>query len=131
VLVTQPQKFYPSTMVTWMSLNWSFICLDFDDIISLQGSYSCHAERHAILKFVSIFLPTVRKIRIITNKPVHRGHTSGQRSLAYVNAGAHYMRQMSGLLKDKVNSLRQNALNDTPQGSTNYPSICDGYFITS
>ncbi|KAG0598827.1 hypothetical protein M758_12G103500 [Ceratodon purpureus] len=56
----------------------------------------------------------VRKIRIITNKPVHRGQTSGQR-LAYVNAGAHYMRQMSGLLKDKVNSLRQTALNETPQ----------------
>ncbi|XP_024361658.1 uncharacterized protein [Physcomitrium patens] len=57
----------------------------------------------------------VRKIRIVTNKPVHRGHTSGQRSLAYVNAGAQYMRQMSGLLKDKVNSLRLNAINDSSQ----------------
>jgi len=70
-----------------------------------------------------MLLPAVRKIRIITNKPVHRGHTSGLRSLAYVNAGAHYMRQMSGLLKDKVNSLRQNALNDTPTGSTTFPSF--------
>lgn len=59
---------------------------------------------------------SVRKIRIVTNKPVHRGHTSGQRSLAYVNAGAQYMRQMSGLLKDKVNSLRLNAINDSSQG---------------
>lgn len=61
-------------------------------------------------------LMSVRKIRIVTNKPVHRGHTSGQRSLAYVNAGAQYMRQMSGLLKDKVNSLRLNAINDSSQG---------------
>lgn len=83
------------------------------------------AKIHAIPMFVSMYLLAVRKIRIITNKPVHRGHTSGQRSLAYVNAGAHYMRQMSGLLKDKVNSLRQNALNDTPQGTVDHQTIID------
>jgi hypothetical protein len=34
---------------------------------------------------------------------------------AYVNAGAQYMRQVSGILKDKVNSLRSNSL-EGPQG---------------
>jgi hypothetical protein len=86
----------------------------------LQGYMMvCHClqESHNPKIYFMVLL-AVRKIRIITNKPVHRGHTSGQRSLAYVNAGAHYMRQMSGLLKDKVNSLRQTALNETPQGSS-------------
>ncbi|XP_024364609.1 uncharacterized protein [Physcomitrium patens] len=57
----------------------------------------------------------VKRIRIITNKPILRGHTSGQRSLAYMNAGAHYMRQMSGLFKEKVNNLRLNAVKDTQE----------------
>lgn len=60
----------------------------------------------------------VRKLRVL-HRALLRGNAS-QRSLAYVNAGAQYMRQVSGILKDKVNSLRSNSLNslEGPQGST-------------
>ncbi|KAL3699757.1 hypothetical protein R1sor_017779 [Riccia sorocarpa] len=51
----------------------------------------------------------VRKLRVL-HRTLLRGNAS-QRSLAYVNAGAQYVRQVSGLLKDKVNSLRSNSLN--------------------
>ncbi|BBM98900.1 hypothetical protein MPTK1_1g17040 [Marchantia polymorpha subsp. ruderalis] len=51
----------------------------------------------------------VRKLRVL-HRALLRGNAS-QRSLAYVNAGAQYMRQVSGILKDKVNSLRSNSLN--------------------
>lgn len=70
----------------------------------------------------------VRKLRLI--QPIfQRGHTS-QRSLAYVNAGAQYMRQVSGILKDKVNSLRSNAL-EGPQGWVNFPIIFCGDEVCS
>lgn len=59
----------------------------------------------------------MRKIRIISNKPIIRGNSSAQRSMAYVNAGAHYMRQVSGILKEKVNSLRHNTTVETPHGN--------------
>lgn len=60
----------------------------------------------------------MRKIRIISNKPIIRGNSSAQRSMAYVNAGAHYMRQVSGILKEKVNSLRHNTTVETPHGNS-------------
>ncbi len=61
-------------------------------------------------------LATVRKIRIIP-KPVARANPStSMRSAAYMNAGVQYMRQVSGILKDKVNSLRHSALAEPPQG---------------
>jgi hypothetical protein len=34
----------------------------------------------------------------------------------YMQAGAHYMRQVSGLLKASVNSLRSTSLMDAPEG---------------
>lgn len=37
--------------------------------------------------------------------------------MAYVNAGAQYVRQVSGMLKDKVNSLRTSSLSEVPQGA--------------
>lgn len=55
----------------------------------------------------------VRKLRF-PRIPSHG--TASQRSIAYVNAGAQYMRQVSGLLKDKVNSLRQTASSEAAQG---------------
>lgn len=59
-------------------------------------------------------MDAVRKIRIIP-KPAVRSVSSGQLGNAYVNAGAQYMRQVSGILKDKVNSLRHNALSEALQ----------------
>ena len=35
----------------------------------------------------------------------------------YMQAGAHYMRQVSGLLKASVNSLRSTSLMDAPEGN--------------
>ncbi|CAM6082195.1 unnamed protein product [Calypogeia fissa] len=57
---------------------------------------------------------TVRKLRFV--QPILARGNASQRSLAYVNAGAQYMRQVSGILKDKVNSLRSNALEGPQEG---------------
>lgn len=87
------------------------------DCMAMAISIICGYSWRYVTDTFATNLTTVKRIRIITNKPILRGHTSGQRSLAYMNAGAHYMRQMSGLFKEKVNNLRLNAVKDT-QGNT-------------
>ncbi|CAK9199091.1 unnamed protein product [Sphagnum troendelagicum] len=57
----------------------------------------------------------VRKIRIIPKPAARANPSTSMRSAAYMNAGVQYMRQVSGILKDKVNSLRHSALAEPPQ----------------
>ncbi|KAH9545305.1 hypothetical protein CY35_12G041500 [Sphagnum magellanicum] len=57
----------------------------------------------------------VRKIRIIPKPAARANPSASMRSVAYMNAGVQYMRQVSGILKDKVNSLRHSALAEPPQ----------------
>ncbi|KAG0617027.1 hypothetical protein M758_5G159800 [Ceratodon purpureus] len=57
----------------------------------------------------------VRQIRKSLKPAATRNSNSSQRSIAYVNAGAHYVRQVSGMLKDKVNSLRHSSLTEVAQ----------------
>lgn len=81
-----------------------------------------HSHKRSLL---SSGWSAVRKMRIIP-KPGMRSHnssqqnssqlSSSQRSMAYVNAGAQYVRQVSGMLKDKVNSLRHSSLAEIPHG---------------
>ena len=59
----------------------------------------------------------VRQIRKSLKPAATRNSNSSQRSIAYVNAGAHYVRQVSGMLKDKVNSLRHSSLTEVAQGA--------------
>ncbi|KAJ7547018.1 hypothetical protein O6H91_08G065300 [Diphasiastrum complanatum] len=56
---------------------------------------------------------TVRKIRVIPRDSFRR--TLSQRNNAYLTAGAQYMKQVSGLLKAGVNTLRNSALTEVPQ----------------
>ncbi len=58
----------------------------------------------------------MRKIRIIPKPAARANPSTSMRSAAYMNAGVQYMRQVSGILKDKVNSLRHSALAEPPQG---------------
>jgi len=66
----------------------------------------------------------VRKMRIVpkhgVRNPNTSQHNSSQRSMAYVNAGAQYVRQVSGMLKEKVNSLRHSSLSEVPQGTAQH-----------
>jgi hypothetical protein len=69
----------------------------------------------------------VRQIRKSLKPAATRTPNSSQRSIAYVNAGAHYVRQVSGMLKDKVNSLRHSSLTEVAQGTylATKPHLCD------
>ncbi len=69
-------------------------------------------------------LATVRKIRIIPKPAARANPSTSMRSVAYMNAGVQYMRQVSGILKDKVNSLRHSALAEPPQGFFPLCSVC-------
>ncbi|KAH9321638.1 hypothetical protein KI387_016277, partial [Taxus chinensis] len=55
----------------------------------------------------------VRKIRVTPHVPLHS--TYSQRSMAYVQASARYVRQVSNLLKTGVTSLRSSSTNETTQ----------------
>jgi len=92
-----------------------------------------HAPKRSLL---SSGWSAVRKMRIVPKQGAR--HQSGaaqqnssQRSMAYVNAGAQYVRQVSGMLKDKVSSLRHSALAaEVPQGiARNYAPGLNSFFI--
>ncbi|KAL2652043.1 hypothetical protein R1flu_020171 [Riccia fluitans] len=95
--------------ISKLQLATGFACPSFGSI-KFESLYASVDDRSSNQR--APLLPgwaAVRKLRVL-----HRTLLSGnasQRSLAYVNAGAQYVRQVSGLLKDKVNSLRSNSLN--------------------
>ncbi|XP_057845324.1 uncharacterized protein LOC131054738 isoform X2 [Cryptomeria japonica] len=55
----------------------------------------------------------VRKVRVAPHVPLHGTYT--QRSMAYMQAGGRYVRQVSSLLKTGVTSLRSSSVNETTQ----------------
>lgn len=73
-----------------------------------------HGNRGANKK--SILSTGWAAVRKIIPKHSIRSHNPPQRSMAYVNAGAQYVRQVSGILKEKVNSLRHSTLAEASQG---------------
>jgi hypothetical protein len=63
----------------------------------------------------------VRKVRVVPQAPPQA--TYSQRSVAYMQAGAQYIRKVSGLLKAGVSTLCNSTLTETTQG-TQFSIIC-------
>lgn len=78
--------------------------------LSFEGRTPSHKR-----SLLSTGWSAVRKMRFVPKQGT-RSHNSSQRSMAYVNAGAEYVRHVSGMLKEKVSSLRHSSLAELPQG---------------
>ncbi|XP_073387826.1 uncharacterized protein [Physcomitrium patens] len=77
--------------------------------LSFEGRTPSHKR-----SLLSTGWSAVRKMRFVPKQGT-RSHNSSQRSMAYVNAGAEYVRHVSGMLKEKVSSLRHSSLAELPQ----------------